>query len=242
MRWIKVYWIAFFAIAISSPIAAQTQAQQDRINRVAQFVVISSMCEQLGMKLDSDLPANAGAAFKAETASWQVDTARLDQLQKEAMSRQVAIFETDLKAASSRAKTQTQLRGLRIILIGYGRTCMEATTDPIFSSLIVPPQGYNLETAATDKADSILQAGGLASWQTPQIQARGDLMKVAGTCRSKIGAARSDALAREFGQSDSQRVRDYYSASFDEGLSDPEMIKTLAGCNRAILRFRTKAR
>lgn len=66
----------------------------------------------------------------------------------------------------------------------------------------------------------MLELGGLASWQTPRIQARGDLMMLAGTCRSKIGAARSDALVQEFGQSDDPRVRDYYSKSFDEGLAD----------------------
>jgi hypothetical protein len=224
------------------PALAQTQVQQDRLNRVAQFIVTSPMCGRLGMKLDPELPTKAEATFQAETASWQIDPATVERLKGEAISRQVAILKTDLKTASNGAKTEVQLRGVRTVLLGYGRTCMAATTDAIFSSLIVPPPGYDLAKAATDTADAMLEGGGLASWQTAQIRARGDLMMLAGTCRSKIGAGRSDALVREFGQSDDPRVRGYYSKSFDEGLSDPTMISTLAGCNRAITANRAKVR
>ena len=234
-------WLALVAAA-SVPAFAQTQVQQDRLNRVAQFVVTSPTCERLGMTLDPELPTKVEAAFMAETASWQIDPATMERLKGEAISRQVAILKTDLETAAGVAKTDVQLRGVRTILLGYGRTCMAATSDPIFASLITLPAGYDLEKAATDTADTMLEAGGLASWQTARIQARGDLMMLAGTCRSKIGAARSDALVSEFGQSDDPRVRNYYSRSFDEGLSDPTMISTLAGCNRAISANRAKAR
>ncbi len=200
------------------------------------------MCERLGMKLDPALPTKVEAAFKAETAPWQIAPAILDRLIGESVSRQVLILKTDLEAASGNGQTDAQLRGVRTILLAYGRTCMAATTDPIFAPLITLPAGYDLEKAATDTADTMLEAGGLASWQTARIQARGDLMMLAGACRSKIGAERSDALVREFGQSDDPRVRNYYSKSFDEGLADPAMISTLAGCNRAITANRVKAR
>jgi hypothetical protein len=144
------------------------------------------------------------------------------------------MLKTDLEAAAAGAKTDAQLRAVQGILLGYGRTCVTAATDPIFSSLIVAPSGYDLDKAATEAADSMLEVGGLASWQTPPIQARGDLMMLAGTCRSRIGAARSDALVKLYGQSADSRVRDYYSHSFDEGLADPSIISTLAGCKRAI--------
>ncbi|MEQ1724423.1 MAG: hypothetical protein ABL882_00665 [Sphingopyxis sp.] len=227
--------------AVSFPASAQTQQQQDRVNRVAQFVVTAPMCEFLGMHLDPELPAKAEAAFRVETASWQIDLATIERLQVEAISRQGAIMGIDLEAASSRARTEAQLRGVRTILLGYGRTCIAATADSIFAPLITLPTGYDLETAVTDTADTVLEAGGLASWQTSQIQARGDLMFLAGDCRSIIGAERSDALVREFGQSDDPRVLNYYSRSFDEGLADPTIVSTLAGCNRAIAANRVQA-
>lgn len=80
----------------------------------------------------------------------------------------------------------------------------------------------------------MLEAGGLASWQTPDIQARGDMMMLAGVCRAQIGATRSDALVRQYGQTDDARVRGYYRGSFDSGLADTELTFTLAQCNRAI--------
>lgn len=234
-------WSAAVLLA-ASPAFAQTQSQQDRLNRVGQYVVTSPLCGKLGMKLDPDLPNKAAAAIKQETASWQVDPATIDRLATEAVRRQTKMFGTDLESAVDNAKSDTQLRAVKGILLGYGRTCMAATTDPIFASLIVPPPGYDLDKAATEAADGMLESGGLASWQTPQIQARGDLMMLAGTCRSKIGPARSDALVKEFGKSDDPRVRNYYARSFDEGLSDPTTISTLAGCNRAITGFRAKVR
>jgi hypothetical protein len=234
-----LFALSMFASASSS---AQTQSQQDRLNQVGRFVVTAPMCEKLGMKLDPDLPTKAEAALKVETASWQIEPATVERLKNEAVARQGRILGTDLQAAADGAKSDAQLRAVKSILLGYGRTCMAATTDPIFSLLIVPPPGYDLEKAATATADSMLEAGGLASWQTAQIQARGDLMMLAGTCRSKIGPVRSDALVKEFGQSDDLRVRNYYMKAFDEGLADPTMIETLAGCNKAIASYRAKLR
>lgn len=226
----------------SLPVHAQTQAQQDRLNQVGRYVVIAPMCQRLGMRLDPDLPSKVEAAMASETSGWAIDPAVLARLKSEALSRQGAILRTDLEAAAASAKTDAQLRNVRNILLGYGRTCVTATTDPIFSTLIVPPAGYDLDRAVTAAADEMLEAGGLASWQTPQIQARGDLMMLAGSCRSRIGAARSDAIVAEFGRSDDPRVRAYYVRSFDEGLADPATISTLAGCNRAIAAYRLKAK
>lgn len=233
--------IATTAFIGAAPVMAQSQAQQDRLNKVGQFIVTAPMCESLGMTVDPNLPDKAAAAINAETSAWGVDPSTLDRLKREAVSRQGAMLQTDLKAASEGAKTEAQLRKLHDILMGYGRTCLAATADPIFSKLIVAPAGYDLEKAATARSDAVLESGGLASWQTPAIQARGDLMMLAGTCRSKIGPARSDALVKQYGQSTDPRIRSYYSKAFDEGLADPTIIDTLAGCNRAIEKSRVKA-
>lgn len=241
---IAAWRLAMIALMLSAslPAVAQKQEQQDRLDRVGRFVVTAPLCERLGMKLDPDLPTKAEAALDAETGSWPIDPATIGRLKKEAIARQTRILRTDLQAAADGAKTDAQLRAVKDILLGYGRTCMAATSDPIFSSLITAPIDYDLDTAATALADSMLEAGGLASWQTPEIQVRGDLMMLAGTCRSKIGAARSDALVKQYGQSDDPRIRGYYTKSFDEGLSDPSVIDTLEGCNKAIAAYRAKVR
>lgn len=219
---------------ITTPAVAQSQVQQDRIDRVSQFVVTAPMCRRLGMTVDSEIGTKVEAAFRAETATWQVASATVDALIVASLRRQNAMLRVDLDTASSNARTGEQLRGLSAIVMGYGRTCMEAISDPIFSQVITAPSGYDLSNAVTAFTDSMLEDGGLASWQTPVIQARGDMMMIAGACRAQIGAARSDALVSQFGQTDDARVRGYYRQAFDLGLGDTELNFTLAQCNRAI--------
>lgn len=234
-------WFGSATVAIclsTQPLHAQTQQQQDRIDRVSRLIVTAPLCRGLGMAVDSDLPAKVAAGFKAETAKWGVPSGRLEQLAAASADRQGKLFAQDLDTEEANAKSAAQLRKLSTILLGYGRTCVEATSDPLFSASIQKPAGFDLQVAATKFADSMLEDGGLASWQTPVIQARGDLMMVAGTCRAVIGKARSDALFAEFGRSDDARTRDYYLKSFDIGLDDTDRQFNLAQCNRMINGFR----
>lgn len=219
--------------------AAQTQAQQDRINLVAKYVVSTPVCRSLGITLQPELPAKAAAAFEAEMRTWGGDQAQLGARASEAARRAGRVFAADSQAAAQ-AKTDAELRNLHTFFVPYARTCVAAARDPILAPLMTVPADFDPEAASTTLADSMIEAGGMASWQTPAIRARGDLMMLAGICRAKIGTARSDALVREFGQSDDARTRAYYLQSFDTGLADPTVIQTLAGCNRAIAKTRTE--
>ena len=118
------------AVALAVPAVTQTQAQQDRLDRVGQFVVTAPRCERLGMTVDPNLPEKAEAAINTETATWGADPSTLDRLKGEAVSRQAAILQTDLKAASDGTKSEAQLCKLHDVLIGYGRTCV-AGTPPV---------------------------------------------------------------------------------------------------------------
>lgn len=236
-------WLGSAAIAtclMIQPLRAQTQQQQDRIDRVSRLLVTAPLCRGMGMTVDPDLPAKVTAGFKAETVEWGMPSGRLEQLAAASADRQGKLFAQDLDTEAANAKSAAQLRKLSTILLSYGRTCVEATSDPLFSAVIKKPAGFDVEAAATTFADSMLEDGGLASWQTPAVQARGDLMMVAGTCRRVIGKARSDALVAEFGKSDDARTRDYYLKSFDIGLDDTDRTFSLAQCNRMISGFRAK--
>lgn len=223
---------------LGSSALAQTQAQQDRIDRVSRLVATAPMCEHLGMTVSPDLPTRVAEAFKNETAGWALGAQRVEQLAVVSADRQSKVLKRDLDTASATAKSDAQLRNLKTVLLGYARTCVEATEDPIFADSIKKPAGFTAEAAATESADSMLEDGGLASWQTPVIQARGSLMMLAGTCRSIIGKARSDALVSAYGKSEDPRTRGYYMKSFDLGLDDTESKFDLAQCNRAIRSFK----
>lgn len=229
---------AIVVIAATMPALAQSQAQQDRIDEVSRFVVTAPICGKLGMTVDPALPDKVGGAFKTETSAWSVAPAAIERLKLESIQRQSNVLKVDLDTASANAKTDAQLRQIGSILRGYGGTCLAATQDPIFSQVITAPSDFDLGRAVTDMADSMLEAGGLASWQTPAIQARGDMMMVAGACRKWIGKARSDTLVAEFGKSESPRAREYYLKAFDDALNDPELDFDVAQCNRLVTRYR----
>ncbi|MGU3390756.1 hypothetical protein [Sphingomonas sp. M1A8_2b] len=224
-------------IAAPTPAFAQSQTQQDRIDEVSRFVVTAPICGSLGMTVDPALPNKVEGAFKLETSKWSAAPAAIERLKLASIQRQSNVLKVDLETASANAKTDAQLRQVGSILRGYGRTCLDATRDPIFSQVIIAPSGFDLGRAMTDMADSMLEAGGLASWQTPAIQSRGDMMMVAGACRKRIGKARSDALIAEFGKSESPRTREYFLKAFDDALNDPELDFDIAKCNRLIMRY-----
>jgi len=233
-------WLGAIAAILCSASSsfAQTQVQQDRLDTLARYTVTAPVCQRLGMTVDEKAGDKFAVALKVETASWSLDPAVVEQLMSTAFERQGRMLAIDLDAAAAHAKTDAELRRVREILLGYGKTCLAAAADPIFSRFVVLPAGFDLGRAAADLSDSMLEGGGLASWQTPAIQAHGDLMMVAGACRAKIGAAPSDALVRTFGASDDPRVRAYYTRSFNEGLNDAELNFTLPQCERAIARLR----
>ena len=78
MRWIGA--AALMGGTLAAPAMAQTQAQQDRIERVSRFVVTAPMCDRLGLTVDPELPSKVEAAFKAETSAWSVDPGTLERV------------------------------------------------------------------------------------------------------------------------------------------------------------------
>ncbi|MEG8023913.1 hypothetical protein QP162_04710 [Sphingomonas aurantiaca] len=115
------------------------------------------------MTVVRDLGDQVETAFKAETSAWQVDPDIVERLKRASIDRVTKSFAIDLETASEQAKTEAELRMLRTMFVAYGRMCVEATNDPIFSRLITAPAGFDPQTAATAFADSMLEDGGLAS-------------------------------------------------------------------------------
>jgi hypothetical protein len=221
------------------PAAAQTQAQQDRLEQIGRYAVTSAVCEQLGMTMMPDAGKYVASQLDRETASWGLSKSTVDRLASQALDRESAIFQTDL-AAAGQAKTEAQLRGVRPIMARYARMCVTIARDPIFAQVVTAPPGYDPEKAATDWSDAVLAAGGLATWQTPAIRARGDLMMMIGSCRSMMDPTRSDALKAEVGRSDDPRTREYYLASFDRGMEGGRIVHSRADCIRVINGLKAK--
>jgi hypothetical protein len=227
-------------VAQGTSTAAQTQAQQDRLDVIARFIGAAPFCARLGMEMPADAGEQLGALLEQELREWQGDQQAIERMVSETIARRTATMKIDLERASEQTRSEAQLRGVKAIYLRYGSLCLQAARDKTFARVLTVPAGYSLEEAATKVSDESLAQGGLASWQTPAIQARGDLLMAAGACRARIGADRSDALLATYGKSDDQRTRDYYLHAFDLGLNDTEMNFTTAQCERVIRNYKAK--
>ena len=183
---------------LAAPAFGQSAEQFDRLNTLAHHGMVMAWCDKLGMKLAPNWDSQIERGINAEVRTWGLAPDTAKKLIGEAVTRQSRLNKIDLDAITEqKTKTEAGLRSVRSVFLKYGAQCLEAARDPLFSGVIKVPAGFDLDAAATQAADSLLVDGGLASWQTPAIQARGDLMMAAGTCRAHIGAARSDAIFKK---------------------------------------------
>lgn len=238
-------WLSGFAVASmlsTAPASAQSPEQSDRLNTLARYGMVVAWCEKLGMRLAPDWETQIESDMNSEAMSWGLTPDASKQAIDEAVTRQSRITKIDLDAITEKStKTEAGLRHVRSIFVKYGTVCLAAAQDPVYAHIIVIPPNFDLEAAATKAADGLLEEGGLASWQTPSIQARGDLMMAAGTCRRHIGPARSDAIFERYSHVSDPREREYYVHSFDQGLSDTSFNFDANQCERLIKRLTAKA-
>lgn len=233
--------VALAALLNPVPASAQTPAQFDRLNTLTRYGMTVAWCQKLGMTLASDWEAQIEKRIAAEVASWGLAPDAAKQAIGEAMKRQGRIAEIDNDAfADANTKTEAGLRNVRSYFVKNGNVCLSAARDPFYAKILTVPANYDLQVAATEAADSLLKDGGLASWQTPAIQAAGDLMMAAGTCRRHIGAARSDKIFESYSHATDPRERAYYVKQFDDGLADPEFNFDATQCERLIARLQKK--
>jgi hypothetical protein len=241
--WRGCIWAISALVALrAAPVSAETPQQFDRLNTIAHYGMVMAWCDKLGMKLTPDWEDQIEPTITAEALSWGLTADAAKQLVSEAVTRQSRINQIDLDTLEKKnGHTEAGLRSIHSVFVKYGGLCLEAARDPLFSRFVTVPADFDLETAATEAADSLLKDGGLASWQTPAIQARGDLMMAAGACRSYIGPSRSDAIFQKYAHASNPREREYYVHSFDEGLADTSFNFDAAQCERLIKRLTTKA-
>lgn len=236
--------IAILAMAFPATAHAQTQEQSDSLERWARYNVNLPTCEELGI----GVPVNAGTtagivnlAMTKEAESWGLTYVDASPLVLAAMHRQGRIYNDEWGEYLREPKITDEV--MRKAYIKYGQECIDAANDIFFGQFAKLPDGFNLETYVTATLDKRSANDGFASWQTPRIVARGDLMTFAGACRSHIGAAQSDALRTAYGRSDDPRERRYYDWSFDDGMTNPDWQDFSAKqCSRAIEKNREAIR
>lgn len=234
---------AVISLLVASHSFAQTQAQFDQINEVAQRGVAIGACDRFGYVVAPDAGDGLTADLTKEMVTSGLSEAESSRLIAQAVQRNLSRFQTDLDSRLAEAKGATDLGPKTVgMLTDLAQMCHRAASDTIVGKYLSEPAGYDLGATVTKLADAMLVDGGLASWQTAQIRNRGDLVSVAGACRRTIGATRSDALFAMYSRTEDPRERDYYARSFQRGIDDPELTALdSVQCERVISSFTKKA-
>lgn len=233
-----VGWVFGAAIlALPSWGWAQTQAQFDRIGQLARFhTAASGICLTLGARVEPVEIIRAAIMTEVATMGLQHDVA--ERVVSEAVDRETGKARIENKTDLEQLKSSGAFRNFWQTVARRGGACAAAATDATFSQVISLPTDFDLNAASVKVADELLAPSGWASWQTPRIQAKGDILIIAGACRRQFGAARSDKLVATYGKAEDPRERRYYMASFDLGINDYEPDElNLAQCERALKSF-----
>lgn len=234
----RVTILVLAVVSLCSGAYAQTQAQSDRADVVTRRFAALPLCQKLGFQVSEDY-RYIGEKLIAELVRGGLARTTAERLAVDSVTRNSKAFEADMSASSTLALTHDALAPF---FTRYGQICSAGARDPVVGAYLKEPKNFNLAKAVNDQVDRLLYQGGIASWQTPKIQARGDLMMVAGACRSRIGVTRSDPLVQAYGRSDSPRESAYYKEAFQIGLADPDLGKfTSEQCERAIQRISARA-
>lgn len=232
---LRLFLAAFLAFH-SGLTFAQHKEQQELIDRLALLSFASPMCEQMGFEVAKDIDEKAPAiALKRLVASGMNE-----QEVAAAITRAVDLIEkswdADQDALMGSLKSSEDFRRLKDFYYHKGLTCFQLANDPLFRSVIAKPASLDLAKAATEMADAALWQGGLASWQTPAIRARGDLLYAIGACRKFIGAE-ADELLKLYNVASTEQQRKYNLYSYEAGLDNGSMFSDIAQCRRAIPRM-----
>lgn len=238
--------LVFFLIA--GPAGAQgTLATTTRLEQVAQYIASSGACPQFGYAMDMEgvTALQARVLARAEAEGMSSDAAKGAFVG--AMDRQLQVMRNGYATALANVEGATNIRAATMsVMTRLAKKCREVAADPDFAVMLKAPSPADEAIKVRDYADSLLESGGYASWQTAAIQARGDLAYAAGTCRAHLSPAAFTALigpivdlAKPVDQMD--RERRYYARSYQRGMeSAAEDDFDEAQCARLIARNKAK--
>ena len=168
---------------------AQTQAQADRIDDLTRYAMYAGACDAFGIPARDGQAEQIGALALAEAESSGLDKSKAAEFVQAAVDRHGRSLEIDFQALVEGARTGgRKLSEIAPAFRKIGENCVEAAADPAAGKYLVLPAGFDLDKAVTAAVDKLLVSGGLASWQTPAIQARGDLLMAAAGRRSAARA------------------------------------------------------
>ena len=226
------------AYLLQSAAGPANAAAFSRVDRMAEYVAVAPWCEKIGYTLAPDFADRLAEIAYREADATSVPHSTVDVWIHDALARHQRLAQSEyqrvLDAMDTPETTRVALNGL---LDKVQRVCSDAGADPAFGPLLTTPSSNEMVEARREMADGLLESSGQASWQTPTMFAKAELMMALGVCKSQITAARHDALYARFiteSPPSSQEQR-YYAQQYLDGIeSGPDLALDSTQCSRLL--------
>lgn len=229
-------WIIAVLIQIAVP--TEHVGAYSRLDTVAGYVGSAAYCGTLGYTLTDDFTSVLAGRALAETKAAGVseETATIwvrEALQRVSKSRnaEMAAYGTSL---DNEAEITTTVRAMYSSLQAK---CAVVAADPISIGILTAGTPDELQAAKTAMEDSLLADVGTASWQTPTIWARGELLMGLGVCKNIQPRAEHERLLAEHlpPSFDTTSAGRWLAGQYVEGIrSSADMGLDAAQCRRLV--------
>lgn len=236
--------LATVAAVLVAAVQAQALTPQEeqirhRTDLLASFSVAAPVCRELGYDVSPSLLEIFGNGQADLTSSSTVSSAQVQQWLNASIQRHSIALNALFDAAVSDQETGRPSRAsLVTALTAASATCNAASQDAVGGEAITAPPGFDRQAAVRITSDRMLEAHGEASWQTPEIYARGNLFATLGACHMILPEARLTQLRQSTMPSADRRTareREFYDRQYAAGLGlAATMNMDRAECDRAI--------
>lgn len=190
--------VALVALGATSVHAQVESDPVARLNQIGRHLGRATVCEKFGFDVHNERVetlANNAVAFGvragfSESLSGTYIQNAMNQAMQQAQQDIEEMSEVSQEDGPRFAENiNTQAR--KIV-----SACRAAANDPMTKSIISAPSSSD-ETLVHVFADEVLMPTGLASWQTPYINAGADVVQAVAVCANHLTRAQSDAYVAE---------------------------------------------
>ncbi len=191
----------------------------------------------LGYTASDNFPYVLAERAIAEAKLSGVDEETAGSWASEGVKRHVASFRRDLREAQS-GNTEAEIAAsVRAVFDILSSKCETVAADPISRGIFSAGTPEAMREARAALEDPLLAGVGAASWQTPAIWARGELLMGLGVCKNRLSREDHDHLLAEHlpASSDTSPAGRWMAGQYVEGIrSSADMDLDATQCGRLL--------
>ncbi len=213
-------------------------AAYSRLDTVAGYAGSAAYCGNLGYTLADDFSSVLAGRALAETKAEGVSEETATIWVREALRRASKTRDAEMAAYSSNLNNEAEIAAtVRTMYSSLQDKCASVAADPISVGILTAGTPEELLSAKTSMEDTLLADVGAASWQTPAIWARGELLMGLGVCKNTMPRDEHDRLLAEHQPkpSDTSTEGRWMGGQYVEGIrSSADMGLDATQCRRLV--------